>query len=291
MRNKWLSACLALLLLAAFVLPASAQELDPDQKGSISVRLVSKTGDSAMEGAELSIFYVATVEQGTDGILRYRYTADFAECGIALDDPGLNVKLDAFVAGKSIACRKIVTDSKGRAACKDLPLGLYLVKQTGQAEGFAPCTSFLVMVPMETENGFVYHVDASPKADVNRFVNVIVRKVWNTDDARPGADHVQVQLLRYEVVLDTATLNEENNWQVVYTDLPESDGYRIREVNIPQGYSATYSRNDLVFTVTNTPSLAQTGQIIWPIPVFALAGMILLMMGFVILRKPGKQDA
>ena len=37
--------------------------------------------------------------------------------------------------------------------------------------------------------------------------------------------------------------------------------------------------------------LAQTGQLVWPIPVFALAGIFFLMAGFVILRKPGKQNA
>ncbi len=102
---------------------------------------------------------------------------------------------------------------------------------------------------------------------------------------------VTVQLLRGKEVVKTATLNKQNNWQITFDGLLESDSYSVKEVNVPQGFTATYRQKGNVFTVTNTPSLAQTGQMIWPIPVFALAGIVFLMVGFVILRKPGKQDA
>ena len=74
-------------------------------------------------------------------------------------------------------------------------------------------------------------------------------------------------------------------------NMPESDAYRIEEVDVPNGFTATYARKGYVFTVTNTSSLVQTGQLIWPIPVLALAGMFLLLLGFAILRKTGKQNA
>ena len=92
-------------------------------------------------------------------------------------------------------------------------------------------------------------------------------------------------------MVETATLSAQNKWQVTYSDMPESDAYSIVEVNVPKGFTATYSKSGYVFTVTNTASLAQTGQLIWPIPVLALAGMFLLLMGFAILRKTGKRDA
>ena len=291
MKNKLLSFCLVFLLLASFPLRAEAQELDPDQPTSISVSLVAKNDRTPMVGAELAVFYVASVEYNTDGKLIYLYTDDFADCGFQLDDPDVIVKLDAFVTENSIACRKIVTDSKGQAVCQDLPLGLYFLKQTSDVEGFAPCTPFLVTVPFETADGLVYHVNASPKTDVAKLIDITVRKVWNTDKSIPGSSYVTVQLLRHNTVLDTATLDAQNNWQTTYADMPESDAYRIVEVNIPKGFAATYSRDGYTFTVTNTRALAQTGQLVWPIPVFALAGIVLLMIGFVILRKPGKQDA
>ena len=290
MKKKLMCFCLALLLLTAIPLMAAAQEFDPNQKGSISVSLTAKNGEDAMEGAELSVFYVASATY-TDGALLYVYTDAFASCGIDLQDLELTQKLDAFVENNTIECQKIVTDHKGNALCEDLPMGLYFVKQTGTVEGFSPCTSFLVTIPMETENGYQYDVDASPKTDVERLSPITIKKVWNTGTTVGLPGSVTVQLLRGEEVVETAVLNKQNNWQTVYEDMPESDAYSIKEVDVPKGYTATYSQKGYVFTVTNTSTLIQTGQVVWPIPVFALAGLVLMMIGFVILKKSEKDHA
>lgn len=291
MRNKLISFFLLVWLLAALPVTAMAQQIDHSQKGSISVTLVSPNGAKPMVGAELSVYHVATVEAGEDGHLRYFCNAVFAEGGIMLDDPDLVSKLDALVSEKEIPSGKMVTDSKGKAQCKDLALGLYFVKQTGTVKGFAPCASFLVTVPMETASGYQYHVDASPKTDVVRLTEITIKKVWNAGSSAKIPTSITVQLLLDNQVVKTAVLNKENNWQVTYTDMPESDSYTIKEVDVPQGFTATYRKNGYIFTVTNTSKLAQTGQLVWPIPVFALAGLVLLMAGVVILRKPGNEDA
>ena len=291
MRNKLIIFCLMFLLLTAFPLPVAAQAFEPDRRGSISVVLASPDGAESMEGAELSVFYVATVGTDANGTLFYAYTNAFADCGVELDDPELVSVLESFVSGKEIASYKIVTDPQGKAICEDLPLGLYFVLQTGEVEGFAPCTPFLVTVPFKTEDGFVYDVDATPKTDVERLISITIKKIWNTDKSTAVPISVTVQLLRHDQVIHTAILNKQNHWQITYDNLPESDGYRIQEVNVPKGFTATYKQSGYEFTVTNTASLAQTGQLIWPIPVFALAGIVFLMMGFVILRKPRKEDA
>jgi uncharacterized surface anchored protein len=238
-----------------------------------------------MEGAELSVFHIATVGADENGTLFYAYTDAFSDCGVELDDPELVKTLEAFVSGKNIPAQKIVTDAQGKAICKDLPLGLYFVKQTGAVEGFAPCASFLVTLPMKTDSGFRYDVDASPKTDVEKLVSITIRKIWNTDKSTTIPKSVTVQLLCYEEVVQTATLSAENDWQVTYTGLPESDGYRIREVDVPKGFTVTYTQQGYTFTATNTASLAQTGQLIWPIPVLAMAGLCLIAVGAAVLRK------
>ena len=278
MKNKLLIICMAMLLVMV-PLTVSAQGYEMEQTGSISVTLVAE--------AELALYHVASAEFSDEGKLRYHYTDDFADCSFPLEDTDLAQKLDAHVTKNSVACRKIITDSKGIAVWKDLPLGMYFVKQTGNAV----CTSFLVTVPMETADGFVYHVDASPKTEAVRVIDLTIRKVWNTDEAKPACEHVTVQLLRNKTVVDTVTLSADNHWQVTCTDLPESDGYSIQEIHVPKGFTATYSHTGSVFTVTNTPTLVQTGQTVWTIPVFATAGMFLLLMGFAILRKQGKEHA
>ena len=292
MRNKLILFCLViLLLLSVFPVIAAAQEFDPDQRGSISVHLVTQNPEQPMVGAEFSVYYVAKVSINDDGSLYYTASEDFDTIGISLDNPELVALLDAFVSERDIPHQNMVTDAQGNAACENLPLGLYFVEQTGEVDGFAPCTPFLVTLPLKTDSGFQYDVDASPKTDVTRLVTVTVRKVWNTDKATTLPGSVTVQLLRGEEVVETAVLNKQNNWKIVYENMPASDAYSIKEVDVPKGFTATYTKNGYEFTVTNTGTLIQTGQLVWPIPVFALLGVVLVMLGFVILRKPGNDHA
>jgi hypothetical protein len=78
---------------------------------------------------------------------------------------------------------------------------------------------------------------------------------------------------------------------VTYSDLPVSDAYSIKEVDVPKGFTATYKQNGYVFTVTNTSTLIQTGQLTWPIPVLAVSGMLLIAIGITLLQKKGKSNA
>ena len=216
-------------------------------------------------------------------------TNAFQDCGCALDDPELSVKLDAFVMSHSVSAEKLVTDAHGNATFADLPLGLYFAKQTGAVEGYAPCKSFLATVPAQNADGYAYDVNASPKTDVTRLTAITIQKVWNTDASTKAADSVTVQLLREGVVVETATLSDQNNWQVTYADMPQSDAYSIVETDIPKGFTATYSQSGYVFTVTNTASLIQTGQIVWPIPVLAMAGLCLISVGTIVLGRTRKK--
>ena len=291
MGRKIFALCLTMLLLVTCVVAVSAEDFDPGKTGSISVTLTEQPGMIPIAGVELSVYHIATVDINTEGKLNYNYTETFAKTGIAIDDPELATKLDAYLSENEVTATKLCTDANGTASCTDLPLGLYFLRQTNIVDGFAPCTPFLVTVPMETEAGYVYAVNASPKTEVEKLATITIKKVWNTDDSTPMADSVTVQLLRNENVVETAVLSKSNNWQTTYRNMPVSDAYSVKEVNIPQGFTATYQQNAYDFTVTNTPTLIQTGQLVWPIPVLALIGVLLIAAGCVLLQKKRKQDA
>ena len=291
MSRKFIVFCLTLLLVLTCSYTVFAEEYNPDLTGSISVTLTDKKQSEAIVGAELSVYYVATVLLDDDGNLMYDYTDDFKQFDTAIDDTELATKLDAFVSQHNVPSTKITTNIDGTALCNGLPLGLYFIKQTGAVEGFAPCTPFLVTVPNEKDGEYLYKVNASPKTEVARLVSITIKKVWNTDKSTEAAESVTVQLLKNGSVVKTAILNAQNNWQITYADMPESDTYSIKEVNIPKGFTATYKQEDYVFTVTNTSTLIQTGQLIWPIPVLAGGGMILIAVGIVLLQKKRKTNA
>ena len=291
MGRKLISVLLMVWILVMMPMTAFAQDFGSDCVGSISVKLMDRDGKTPITGAELSLYYVATVKLNSSNHPSYTFTDTFADCGTALDDPALATMLDVFVKEHAAPVGKLVTDAQGCAAFSNLPLGLYFVKQTGIVTGYALCTPFLVTVPNYDDEGYVYDVNASPKMDIAKLTDVTIRKVWNTDASTKAADSVTIQLLKSSVVIATVVLNEENEWQVVYTNMPESDAYSIVEVNIPKGFTATYAQSGYVFTVTNSASLIQTGQLIWPIPVLAMVGLCLITVGTIVLRKTRNKNA
>ena len=290
MKRKLLSICLAILLSFAVSMPAFAVEIDAVQLGSVSVTLLEPHGEAPIEGVELALYHVASVTTNSNGQLHYIYRDDFADCGVPLDDIDLTTVLSRFVAERSMDGRKAVTDGQGTAVFTELPMGLYFVKQTNSVMGYSQCRPFLVTVPYENENGYAYDVNASPKTEIAKLTDITIKKVWNTDETVKIADHVTVQLLHDGTLVETATLNNGNNWKTVYHDMPVSDGYSIKEVDVPKGFTATYSQKDYEFTVINTASLIQTGQLVWPIPVLALIGLTLIAVGTVLLRRARYTD-
>ena len=291
MLRKLLSIVLAVWVLLMLSIPAAAQSFDVDRLGSVSVTLMDQVEKTPISGAELSLYYVASVEQTANHDLIYTFTKAFENCGCALADPKLSVKLEAFVQEHAIPAERLVTDARGSVSFANLPLGLYFVMQTNTVAGYAPCTSFLVTVRNYDTSGYVYDVNASPKTDIVRLTDITIKKVWNTDASASEAESVTIQLLRDGVVVETAILNEQNHWQVTYTNMPESDAYSIVEVHVPKGFTATYSQNGYTFTVTNSTTLIQTGQLIWPIPVLAMAGLCLITAGAIVLRKTRNTNA
>lgn len=291
MRRKMITLCVTALLILTCSLTVFAQDFDPQKTGSVSVTLTEQYNKEPIVGAELSVYYVATVHKDVFGTLSYVYTDAFEDSGIDIADPSLATKLEAFVLEHNVPSIKITTDENGTVTCTELALGLYFIRQVSAVEGFAPCTPFTVTIPGMNADGYVYEVNASPKTEVARLTSITIKKVWNTDASTAATENVTVQLLQNGNVVKTATLNAQNNWQVTYTGMPESDAYSIQEMDVPKGFTATYSKAGYVFTVTNTATLIQTGQLIWPIPVLAVSGMLFIAAGIVLLQKKRKTNA
>ena len=204
MRRKFISSILTIWVLLMMPMTVFAQDFSSDRIGSISVTLMAQDSKTPITGAELSLYYVATVRLNNKNNLSYTFSNTFEDCGCALDDPSLSTKLDTFVKDNSVSAAKLVTDAHGNVTFPNLPLGLYFVKQTSAVAGYAPCTSFLVTVPNQSADGYVYDVNASPKTDIARLTDITIRKIWNTDASTKTADSVTVQLLRDETLLETA---------------------------------------------------------------------------------------
>ena len=130
-----------------------------------------------------------------------------------------------------------------------------------------------------------------PDSDPSYPLDVVVRKVWSSDDMKDRPDSVTVTLYNGDVPYETVRLGAWNNWTYTWKDLSAYGNWQVIESNIPKGYVPSYSVSGNVVTITNTRSLIQTGQLNWPIWVLGGAGLVLIALGGAMLVKKKKHNA
>lgn len=128
------------------------------------------------------------------------------------------------------------------------------------------------------------------KPDPSYPLDVVVRKVWSSDDMKDRPDSVTVTLYNGDVPYETVRLGAWNNWTYTWKDLSAYGNWQVIESNIPKGYVPSYSVSGNVVTITNTRSLIQTGQLNWPIWVLGGAGLVLISLGGAMLVKKKREN-
>ena len=292
----------------------AGSSFDPERTGSITVTLLesASAGPAApVSGGTVALYRVASVAATGDGGLAYAACAGFAESGISLADVSasdLGSRLASWAlsdAGSALVSPQAAStpDAEGTVVFANLECGLYLVCQTQASPGHYAVKPFVVALPSGNIDraGWVYDVSASPKVEPNpndtTATSVTVTKVWrelasdgSAVAAAPIARHdaVTVLLLVGGSEYARAELSAANGWSYTWQDVPGGVELAVQEADVPSGYMASYSRsgNDAdghAFTVTNTAQaqrLIQTGQLNWPVPVLALAGVVLFALGW-----------
>lgn len=292
MQKKWIALWISFLLILCIetALPVSASgAVDWGRTGTVSVTL--KDGDSAVFGAEITLYKVAEAES-LNSNLYFSFTDAFADIegtpGEFRNTSKIRYLAD-YAVKQNISGKTLRTDENGFVCFDNLSLGLYLAVQTGSVQGYSDCAPFLMTIPTETDSEWIYDIDATPKTDIVRLVDITVKKVWN-DDSKHRPESVTVQLRNGDTVIDTITLKEENGWSHTWTGQPKSDAWSVKEINVPKGYIASYQINGFTYTVTNTATLIQTGQLKWPIPLLAGVGMLLFAGGWILYFKGKRKD-
>jgi uncharacterized surface anchored protein len=218
-----------------------------------------------------------------------------------------------------------LTDNNGVLVFEDLTPGLYLIVPAQEIEGYYMPTPFVISVPeYDTVNKtWVFDVDASPKiiggivdGDKDTYISVV--KKWKTDKEIP--EKITVVLLRDFKEFEKVELNEDNNWYYRWDGLSKDFIWSVVESIVPDGYTVSYETSSNTVTIINKyneegttepgtepgegttrPSdgeedddgkddLADTGQLNWPIPVFAVAGLLLFSIGWAVLNFGKKEN-
>lgn len=270
-----------LITLVAFLGIVKADNIvDLNKKGSISITL---KGEAPVIGAEIEIIKIGKVSI-VDSNLLFEYVDELKDCNYKLSDENIK-NIELCIQNKNLKSEVKQTNDKGEAIFNNLDLGVYYIRQTNKVKNFAQINPILIMIPKEINSSFEYNIDASPKIEIVDLTDITIKKVWNTDKKNKILDHVTIELYKNKEKIKTIILNEENNWEVTIEDMPKSDSYTVKEINLPKGYTVSYSSNEYTFTVTNTPSLVDTGQMTYLYKISAYIGLVLIIIGIIFKKR------
>ena len=277
---------LILMINISNVFAKETDTVDFTKEGSITVTLLEETEKEPIEGAEITLYKIAIAKEENHQ-LRLKPIDELTICNLELNDlssQNLINDIEACIIDKEIPKYKEVTNSYGRVKFDNLELGLYLVKQTNKQKGYSTFDSFLTIIPQEIENIWTYDIESIPKTEIIKTMDLTVKKVWN-NNFNKISEHVKINLLRGEEVIDTVKLSEENDWTHTWIDIPKSDEYNVIEIDIPKDYQATYRFENNIFTVTNTNKLVQTGNNTLLISLLSFIGIIFITIGIILEKR------
>lgn len=184
MKKLWkkLVAVTTAVMMAVTLLPAMANANATDGKGSVTIIKNGEKSDEFLAGAKFSFYKIASItnSQGKD----WKYTVETAyqeklgDNGAAknlnnLPSSAWEAKIDVLAAVNATAIKESEASAEktGSTGATELPLGVYLVKETTTPAGYVASKPFIVSVP-STDNydtagkegtEFIYNITAKPK--------------------------------------------------------------------------------------------------------------------------------
>ena len=168
MKTKYLSFLLAIVFSLFATVTATAEPIELDKKGSISVSM--QHDGETIESGSFTIFQIADIWWNVDKY-DFEYADAFAKCGIGfekLDSLSTAKSYVNYIERNSIEGTKVEVGEYGTSIFTDLSTGLYLVIQEDSADGYEKCEPFFVTLPINSEEGWVYEIDASPKINIEQ---------------------------------------------------------------------------------------------------------------------------
>lgn len=286
-----------------------------DETGSISLTITDSNTGEPVENVAFHLYHVATAHKHGAGI-RYNYKDPYAESKMHisnLHNEQLHIHLLIFAVERSLNYTRIASDANGNIVFDNLTPGAYLIVPDYDTTPYFTISPFIVSTPFydEVSGEWIFDINATPKieysvpTDTQEVTYITVKKQWDNPDEHP--DSVTVSLLRDFRKVETITLSEENNWSYRWDDLSKKYAWNVVEENVPDGYIVSYdtSANTVVITnekpsdeSTTTPTedttipdeLIETGQLNWPVPVLATAGLLFFSLGWAMLNFGKKTD-
>lgn len=292
---------LAVMLMTSLPLQVFAAG-DIDLTETVSFTISNTYDGNPLEEVVFDIYLVSTIDRYGE----LTPTDEFAKFAEILDIRGENDEvwiataafLEQEILRNPIApTDSAVTNKEGKASFPSsidvLPMGLYLIMGTSKTEGayVYKTAPFFVVLPAqdEVENVWLYDLAVKSKPQKTPLLTSYkVIKIWDDECHNDLPDSVTVQLLcDGEAYGEPVTLPHNGAWSYTWTDLEADHSYWIEEFEV-EGYDAGEPvLEGNTFVITNTCNRTpppeggnpQTGQLWWPVPALAAAGLLCMVIG------------
>ena len=297
-KHRALGSLCALFFVLILTVPAAAADLH-----TLTIRY-------DWEGVCFHLYQTGTPDG--DG---WTLTGQFSGYSVKLPEQGDSAEiwrdtastLAAYAALDGLTSEDTQATRNGEIRFSNLANGLYLA--VGENHTHGDCTYIPVPILIAVEDHLTVQIkseeETTPPGGGDDDVSYRVVKIWEGGEDR-RTQSVTVQLLCNGQPYHTATLNDTNNWSYSWTGDP---GYtwQVAELEVPEGFVVSVSREDCLFTVTNRyqeeipdepppegdrphdgpsePNLPQTGQLWWPVPVLLCAGVAFLIADRIFSRR------
>lgn len=281
---KKLSVCALVCIFAAcFAAGASAAVLNEDAEGSVTLTL-SYDGEAVTDGS-FALYQAGSASWDLEsGGYVFKLTSEFSGAVSGYDNNIIPVEdltaselkelseaLASYAEENGIDALAEKENSSGTVTFSGLENGLYLVVQTKESEGFESIGSFLISVPMYDEDSdeYVYEVNAAGK-----FVLTPEEEKTTEEETEEETPEEETEGETPEEET-TGTGGAEET-----TGSEESTGSGSGESTGSEG-----SEGEEEASEEPEETLAQTGQLNWPIYVLAAVGVALIAAGLIIRKK------
>lgn len=328
MKRIWTALLSLAMICSLFISARAAAEIDPNRAGSLEVHFALDDG-TELTGMQFDLYRVAEVHADGSTRLCEDFAALDMDISLTPTDDWavLTSRAANLVRRNGLEPEQSVSlNEKGVARFpepgKELLPGIYLViSQTMETgSGTICCRPTLAALPLD-DGGWNYRVLVKPKGGViSAEDHLEVLKIWDDqglEDQRPQS--VIVDLYCDDVLVDTQELSADNQWQYRWEPVPvwrslgqagegpgssvtvegEHSWYVVERNADP--YQRSYTLNGsrrIVITNTRHPetppapggNLPQTGALWWPVPVLALSGLFLLVLGKAMAKRKREHE-
>lgn len=310
--KKHINKIIAIFIVMLMMVNIAPKMLYAEEKVDMNQKCTLEIKYEAID-AQLRLYRIAEIDEDAS----FTLTEAYQDYRVALDDDAeaAALALESYInRDQKVPEAYAQTDENGVVRFENLETGIYLLL-SNRVEKDTFCYEPLpVMVSLPSKSvemsQYQYDVVINMKytkmniEDLPETIDMKVMKSWVGGSAQNQPKSIVATLLKDGFEHDKVELNQANNWQYEWKDLSNQSEWDVIEDKVPEHYTLKKNKNNLTIILTNTyddsdddsgnkkpPKAPDSGQLWWPVPLLVVAGLSLIVGGFILRKKEDINEA